>query len=303
MSTADRGLSLVCPVCRESLSSAEHGLRCPRCGTLYPETEGILHLTSGKIGQPGYDPHHFATLDEVEDRHFWFVCRRELIVEALRRSVPDLSRRRLFDIGCGTGGLASYLARAGIGLAGACDAYLAALRVARRRLDVPLVLVDEGRLPPLGVGQSLISMFDVLEHIDDDQATLRWLASVLMPGGALVLTVPAHPFLFGPMDRLACHRRRYRRRELRAKLLGAGLEVRLLTHFMAPLVPGLLLKRWAARWRRPPADDRDELTSDLRIVPGLNALLTRLLRSERYFLRAAPLPFGSSLLAVAVRPG
>jgi SAM-dependent methyltransferase len=302
MSAADRGLSLVCPVCREALAPTEAGLRCPRCGTVYPETEGILHVTSGRIGQPGYDPHHFATLDEVEERHFWFVCRRELILEALRRNVPDLSRRRLFDIGCGTGGLASYLGRSGIAFAGACDAYLAALRVARRRLDAPLVLVDEGRLPPLGPGQSLIGMFDVLEHIDDDEGTLRWLASVLAPGGVLVLTVPAHPFLFGPMDRLACHRRRYRRSELGARLGAAGLEVRLLSHFMTPLVPGLLLKRWAARWR-PPSDGRDELPSDLRIVPGLNAVLTRLLRSERYLLRLAPLPFGSSLLAVAVRPG
>jgi SAM-dependent methyltransferase len=298
-----RTLVVVCPICREILASTEGGMRCSRCAVVYPVIEGVLHLTSGRIGPPGYDPHHFAALDEVEDRHFWFVSRRELIVEALRRNLPDLSRRRLFDIGCGTGGLVSYLARSGITLAGACDAYLAALRVARRRVEAPLVLVDEGRLPPLGPGQSLIGMFDVLEHIDDDQGTLRWLASVLMPGGVLVLTVPAHPWLFGPLDRLAFHRRRYRRKELQAKLAAAGLEIRMITHFMMPLVPLLLLRRWAERWRpRSATGGRDELARDLRIASGANWMLSRLLWLERRWVRASPLPFGSSILAVAARP-
>ena len=53
--------------------------------------------------------------------------------------------------------------------------------------------MDEGRVPPLGAGYSLVSLFDVLEHIDDDLGTLRHTESILEPGGFLVLTVPAHP--------------------------------------------------------------------------------------------------------------
>lgn len=278
------------------------GVRCAACGAHYPEVGGILRLVAGSSGAPGYDPHYFETLPDIETRHFWFVTRREVILDAMRRHIPDLDQRPLFDIGCGTGGLVSYLTTQGIRLSGACDAYVQALEIARRRLDVPLVLVDEGRLPPLAPGQPLVGLFDVLEHIDDDRGTLAWLASVLEPGGYLVLTVPAHPFLFDESDERAHHRRRYRRRELLEKLEAAGYEVRLLTHFMAPLVPILALLRGPGRLlarRRAAPRGWD---AQLRVVPGVNGVLRSLLRVERGWVRAGTLPFGSSLLAIAARP-
>jgi len=102
----------------------------------------------------------------------------------------------------------------------------------RPKVAVPLLLVDEGRLPPLAHGYTLLSLFDVLEHIDDDVGTLCFLREVLEPGGVLVLTVPAHPFLFDEMDRIAHHRRRYRRSELQDKLFIVGFRILCLSHFM-----------------------------------------------------------------------
>jgi SAM-dependent methyltransferase len=266
---------------------------------------GILRLVGGREGAPGYDPHYFDALDEVEERHFWFAARRRVILEALRRVVPDLGRRALFDIGCGSGGLLAFLGGNGVPLAGACDAYLESLHMVRRKVDTPLLLVDEGRLPPLGPGQTLLGLFDVLEHIDDDAETLRFLASVLEPGGVLVMTVPAHPFLFDEMDRLAHHRRRYRRAELRERVEGAGLEIKTLFHFMAPLVPLLVLGRALGRalpGARASAAARRR--AEMSVIPGLNGLLGALLAIERRVLaRGWALPFGSSLLVVARRPG
>lgn len=278
---------------------------CRHCGGAYDSRGGIIRLVVGHNAAPGYDPHYFEALPRVEARHFWFLARRAVILDAIRRAVPDWRARPLFDIGCGTGGLLAHLAAAGVPVAGACDAYVRALEAARELLDVPLVLVDEGRPPALGPGQRLLGFFDVLEHIDDDVGALAWAYSVLEPGGYLALTVPAHPFLFDEMDRLACHRRRYRRRELRDKLRAAGFEVRWLTHFMAPLVAPLvamragraLLRRWQRR------EERWSLNAELRVVPGLNGALSRVLSLERLLLRATSLPFGTSLIAVAVRRG
>jgi SAM-dependent methyltransferase len=163
--------------------------------------------------------------------------------------------------------------------------------------------VYEAELPPLAAGQTLIGLFDVLEHIDDDGKTLRWIWSVLRPGGVLVLTVPAHPFLFDEMDELAHHRRRYRRRELGEKLRSAGFEVRVLQHFMVSLVPMLAALRRLGRLlplRSRSAHARRD--AELRIVPGVNAIMVGLLRLERRLGRRVPLPFGSSLVAVAARP-
>jgi SAM-dependent methyltransferase len=296
------GLALLCPACRGALRPEPGRQACARCGRGYAQHDGILHLVTGEALATGYDPHYFDSLPQVEEEHFWFLARRQLIAQEVRRALPDWDRRPLFDLGCGSGGLLAYLERAGFTIAAGCDAHVQALQIARRRTAAPLVLVDEGRLPPLAPGVRLLGMFDVLEHLDDDRDVLGWVHGVLAPGGALVLTVPAHPFLFDEMDRLAHHRRRYRRRELRDKLRGAGFEVRTLTSFMAPLVPPLMALRSARRLTRllRPRETWT-LSAELRVVPGLNGLLRAVLAVERGLLRLAPMPFGTSLLAVAVK--
>jgi SAM-dependent methyltransferase len=296
--------SLACPRCRAAIWMGEGRASCPDCRAEYPLERGVLHLVDGRAGAPGFDPHYFPALGAVEERHFWFAARRRVILDAMRRHVPDLEGRALFDIGCGSGGLLAYLGANGVRLGGACDAYLESLEMVRRKVTAPLVLVDEGRLPPLGPGQSLLGLFDVLEHIDDDVATLRFLASVLDPGGALVITVPAHPSLFDEMDLLAHHRRRYRLAELRGKLGRAGFEIRTLFHFMAPLVPLLLLGRALGRLSGGGnAGAAGRRATELSIIPGLNGALAGVLAAERWGLaRSWSFPFGSSILAVALRP-
>jgi hypothetical protein len=105
------------------------------------------------------------------------------------------------------------------------------------------------------------------------------------------------------MDRLARHRRRYRRRELREKLRRAGFEVRRLTHFMAPLVPMLLLFRQLGRALDALGfRSRRRATQELNVLPGFNGAMRGLLSFERLWLRRFGLPFGTSLIAVAARP-
>jgi SAM-dependent methyltransferase len=293
---------LVCPRCRGALREEPSSLRCPSCPADYPWRDGIVDLRAGKKGVPGYDPHYFRTLADAEKRHFWFRARARLIRASLDWHVSDLDKRALFDIGCGSGGLLASLGASGVPLAGACDAYPESLELVRRRLAAPLVLVDDGPLPPLGPGHSLLGLFDVLEHMDDDQGVLEFLASVLEPGGVLVLTVPAHPFLFDEMDAIAHHRRRYRLSELRGKLSTAGFEIRMITHFMSALVPPLLLVRALGRLVSPVVGAHERRDVEFRTVPVFNGAMRAILALERLVLRAVPLPFGSSILALAARP-
>lgn len=275
-------------------------VRCAGCGVRYPLENGILRLMTGQAGAPGYSPHYFESLSKIEETHFWYVTRRQLILESLRRQVPDLGARSFFDVGCGSGGMLSFLGRSGIRLAGGSDVHIEALDIARCRVDAPLILMDEGRPPALAGGLSLVGMFDVLEHLDDDRGVLAWAAARLEPGGVLVLTVPAHQSLYDEMDVLALHRRRYGRADLREKLVAAGFQVRLLTHFMAPLAPTLLVTRWLGRRffdRFKGAEDRRYF--ELRVVPGLNGVFRAILGLERYLIRVVSLPFGTSILAVA----
>jgi SAM-dependent methyltransferase len=68
-------------------------------------------------------------------------------------------------------------------------------------------------------------LVNVLEHIADDAEALRELFRVLRPGGALLLFVPALPFLFSRLDSVYGHFRRYRRDALVRLVAAAGFEV------------------------------------------------------------------------------
>ncbi len=294
-------LGLICPRCATTLRCEQSRATCSGCSAEYSIEDGILDLRLGRRGAAGYRPEYFASLERFERRHFWFAARRRTVLRALRRTVPDLASRRLVDIGCGGGNTTKFLADHGVPLAAGFDAYPEALAFARRRIEVPLVLMDEGRRLPLAFGQQLIGMFDVLEHIDDDTGTLEHLASLLVPGGIAALTVPAHPFLFDEMDTLACHRRRYDAAGLRRTLGAAGFRIRLLSHFMFPLLPLLMASRmagrWLTRWRTP----LQHRSVELRPIPVLNGLLGLLLRLEGPALGRVSLPLGSSLIAIAER--
>jgi SAM-dependent methyltransferase len=133
-----------------------------------------------------------------------------------------------------------------------------------------------------------IVCFNVLEHIADDEGTLRRLRELLAPGGALLLLVPAHPFLYGTIDRAFGHERRYAKDELKQKLRRAGLEPEVL-HRVNPV--GAL--GWLAQARIRKRSRMSYRGLDLydRLVPTLR------------LLDNVPLPLGLSLWAVAKTSG
>ncbi|MBV9124585.1 MAG: class I SAM-dependent methyltransferase [Planctomycetes bacterium] len=85
----------------------------------------------------------------------------------------------------------------------------------------------------LRVGRAVFDVIiclNVLEHIQDDAQTLAQFREALRPGGRLLLIVPAHPALYGSMDAMAGHFRRYTRSELRRRLIAAGYRIRRLRY-------------------------------------------------------------------------
>lgn len=81
----------------------------------------------------------------------------------------------------------------------------------------------------LGTFDSVLCM-NVLEHITDDVEALRRFRGLLRPGGAALLLVPAHPLLFGEIDRSVGHERRYTKARLARALHSASLAVEDLRH-------------------------------------------------------------------------
>ncbi len=256
--------------------------------------------------EAGYDPDFYASLSSIEDRHFWFRARNDVISLLVGRIAADLPPGyRVLEVGTGTGNVLRILEReCHQGRVIGMDLLSPGLQYARQRCACPLLQGDVRALP-FGVQFDLIGLFDVLEHLPDDERTLRALAVALKEGGALVLTTPAHPALWSYFDDASHHCRRYVRGELEGKLLRAGLTPEYMTEYMASPLPLVWLgRRVSSALDRRPASDPERTRSlavgELRVVPVLNAVLGFALGLETLLIeRRWRLPFGSSLVAVA----
>jgi SAM-dependent methyltransferase len=238
------------------------------------------------------EPEAYADMAAVEARHWWFRGRRAVLRAVIGRlGLPPGAR--ILELGSGTGGNFETLAGFGAVTAVEMDAYA---REISARKPVPVEL-HPGALPEaFDLGDQtfdLVCLFDVLEHVEDDAGTLRTLRRLLAPGGAAVITVPAHPKLFGPHDVALHHKRRYERAELERKLRTAGLRTETLTFINAALLPLAFLLRWLdKRFARRRA-------SGTAIPPGpVNEVFAALFAAEGPLLGVTTLPFGLSLLAV-----
>ena len=144
----------------------------------------------------------------------------------------------------------------------------------------------------------------MIEHLPDDLSILRDLRKLLVPGGYLILTVPAHEILWSCFDIEACHYRRYTTSDLAAKLIQTGYRVEYLTEYMASIFPLVWASRKFGDIAKGGASGRtksdNSTTQALKVVPRLNGFLSFILRSELpLLLRRRHIPFGTSLLAIA----
>ena len=252
----------------------------------------------------GYDPSFFEQLAKVEDRHFWFQARNRLIFGITRKLASHLNQGyRVLEVGCGTGNVLRVLRQAcPDGTVVGLELWLDGLRFAQQRSRGPLVQGDV-RNSPFGKPFELIGMFDVLEHIPEEVETLAALREALAPGGTLMLTVPAHQYLWSYFDEAAHHCRRYSSQEIRARLVEAGFEVEFLSQFMTCIFPMVWLFRKTGKRRQGSEDARTLAMKEFRVIPLINGLLTALLRLETFSLgHGWRLPIGTSLIVIARKP-
>jgi hypothetical protein len=141
-------------------------------------------------------------------------------------------------------------------------------------------------------------MFDVIEHVADDAGALRWASEQLVPGGLLLITVPAFDFLWTRHDEAAHHFRRYSPASLRA-IVPPDLQIQHLTCFNVLLFPVVTVIRTALRLL--PRDVQPHKTHMGLPPRPLNELLYRLFRIERLHAAHRSSPLGVSVLAVLRR--
>jgi SAM-dependent methyltransferase len=237
----------------------------------------------------------YDELYRVEQDHWWFRARRDIVWSLVRRYVQGADSRRLkiCELGCGTGGNLAALADRHDVVGVECSSH--ALEYARRRLGNRVragSLPDNIDLPSQSFDVVLLT--DVLEHIEDDGRSAQTAIRLLRPGGIVVATVPAYQWLYSPRDAHHHHFRRYSKRRFQSLWSRPDTEPLVLSYYNSLLFPPaaavrLVSKLWSA----------DRVAGDLRVPAGrLNALLAHIMRSESSLLGRVMLPFGLSLVAV-----
>jgi SAM-dependent methyltransferase len=250
-----------------------------------------LVYSEGRVQDAAY----FEVLGRNEEQHFWYRSRDQLLVWALSRHFP--AARGVLEIGCRAGHVLAAFRRAFPDqmLVGS-EIESESVAAARARFPhLPLVRADARHLP-FAAAFDVIGLFDVLEHIDEDERVLLELFTATRPGGGIVLTVPQHPRLWSIVDIHSGHRRRYTRSEVTHKLRQTGFEIVRATSFVSLLLP----LAWLSRMRQNSAGL--DLDSELAVPRLLNAGLGAIMSAERWLIeQGVSFRMGLSLLVVARR--
>ncbi len=204
--------------------------------------------------------------------------------------------KRVLEVGSGIGNMSRLIASDSRELLVVTDTdewYRNQLR--QKFSDDPRVQVESLTLPDAAAAERLAHLeldtvvaLNVVEHIEDDVATLKAMGSLVTSGGRVVILVPAIEAAYGTLDEELGHYRRYTRRSLGQAFAAAGLRVEKMFWYNRVGIFGWWFN---GRIRRMPRIPLGQLKAFDRLVP--------LLRWERLL----PLPFGQSLVAIGTPYG
>jgi SAM-dependent methyltransferase len=242
------------------------------------------------------NPDEYTKLDLIDRTHWFYSGKRAIVRSWIQRYLTLEPDDLVIDAGCGTG---KFLEE----MAGTCrvlglDDHAESIAIAGPRLaavngSVLQTTLDRVDLPD-GCA-AVVTLMDVLEHLDDDVGVLREMGRLVRPGGLVIITVPALRCLWSDWDVALHHRRRYQRPDLRKVLAASGMTTLHCAYFNTLALPAIgVVRAW--RKLRPPRPGRERAEDR---VPGrlLNALLyhTMVIPARWKWFRP---PAGVSLLAV-----
>src|SRR6185437_15747710 len=177
----------------------------------------------------------------LQENHWWFRGRRSILTQligALELPTPA----KVLEAGCGPGGNLTMLRRFGDVVAMEPDEESRAYAADRMGVRVEAGYLPDD-LPFAPESFDLVCAFDVIEHVDEDAASVKALAGLIRPGGYFATTVQGQPWMWSRHDELHHHKRRYRMRAYRAMFEQAGLEVVKASHFNTLLFPPIAAVR------------------------------------------------------------
>jgi SAM-dependent methyltransferase len=256
--------------------SVEHASRATRDGTVFDDERRV-------------------TLLDHDISHWWFRSKAAIVASVLGNHAPARALDGvLLDVGAGAGGVSARLGWRPDRLV-ALDGSGELVRAGRDRHALQAVVGGGDHIPFADGSCSAVTLLDVIEHLADPEVALREAWRVLSPDGCLVVTVPAHRWLWSLADEELGHYRRYSRPMLRRELANAGFETAFVSHVFSWLVAPVWVRR------RMVASDKAELGLDQSgaLVDAAALVLTG---AEHRLIKWVPLPLGTSIVCAATKP-
>jgi ubiquinone/menaquinone biosynthesis C-methylase UbiE len=243
------------------------------------------------------DINEYHKMYELEDTHWYFVIKRKLINNLLKRIELSPSAQ-IADLGCGTGVNIQQLYGGydSFGL----DGSKVAVEFCHMRGLKNIEHGDINKLPYSDSQFDAVSMYDVLYHkLINPQSALTEAWRILKPGGYLIITDSAFNFLMSSHDIAVQARERFNKSSLESYLRSAGFGICYFSYAFFLTFPLLLTVRLLKRF----FPDDGEAISDVKAVNKiLNTVLITVLSLEVALLRFIPMPWGSTVLSMARKP-
>ena len=238
------------------------------------------------------EPNEYEIMYRAEDSHWWFKGMDAITRTVLGTYYPRGGNIRILDAGCGTGAGMAMLSE--YGAITGFDISPHAIRLSRQRSQEKLVTASVMEIPFASETFDLVTSFDVLyfDQIQDESA-LQEFFRVLVPGGRIILRVPAFNWLRGVHDLKVSTGHRYTLQELSRKLKNNKLDPDFLSYANTILFPVAVLKRMIERWL--PVQTESDLTIDMKCF---DKLFEDLLILESRIITKFSLPFGLSIIGV-----
>lgn len=216
----------------------------------------------------------------------WWYRERARMIETVLRTYTSLRENgEVLDWGAGYGALVHILSRFGTVDAVENHPPCKAILTERGYRSVYTELLKIGQIQ---TRYDLVTFFDVLEHIQNDENAVRIAYDLITGNGYVMATVPAYQFLYGAHDVSAKHFRRYTKTKIVDLLKKAGFQVTYASYWNSLLLPISILLRMGGRGGG----------GCLKQPEALDSLLGKILALETYTLPYLSLPFGLSIVVV-----
>lgn len=274
--------------------------RCESCKTIVQVEDGIPVFSPelARDHEKYFPDEDFDELFATEANCFWFTGRNDVIKWLVKRFGEKI--RNFIEVGCGTGFVTSSLARKfSTPVFYGLDVSMKALAYAKSRIPDAIFVQGDALHLPFNSGFDAVGLFDVVEHIEDDDTVFGEIHRVLNNDGKIFVTVPQYQWLWSDSDVRAMHKRRYSKKELKKKITKAGFEVLDIGSFVSLPFPALLLAKLRTRFREL-LKKNSPVAPEIKIPAILNRIFTFITNIENKMLFSGiSFPFGGSLYCVA----